>query len=92
MRPVSPSLANLCQVKLCSTLLDVDPEIDCIIVGTIYKNMKLKPCVLDEYMTDVGVEIGLVCAEAIAISFVPVTARRQRNAGVSPCFDRLLRR
>ncbi|CEO94525.1 DNA polymerase delta small subunit [Plasmodiophora brassicae] len=58
------------KVKLCSTLLDVDPEIDCIIVGTIYKNMKLKPCVLDEYMTDPVVNETRVSAHALTGCYV----------------------
>ncbi|KAK9156622.1 hypothetical protein Scep_003196 [Stephania cephalantha] len=36
------------QVPVC-TVLGLEKGKECIIVGTIYKHMKLKPCVLDEY-------------------------------------------
>ena len=30
-------------------ILEVEPGVECAVIGTIYKKMKLKPCVLDEY-------------------------------------------
>ncbi|KAJ9181173.1 hypothetical protein P3X46_009329 [Hevea brasiliensis] len=35
-------------LKVC-TVLGLEEEKECIIVGTLYKHMKLKPCILDEY-------------------------------------------
>ncbi|XP_020260121.1 DNA polymerase delta small subunit [Asparagus officinalis] len=32
-----------------NTVLELEAGKECIIIGTIYKHMKLKPCVLDEY-------------------------------------------
>ncbi|XP_068341609.1 DNA polymerase delta small subunit isoform X2 [Pyrus communis] len=31
------------------TVLELERDKECIVVGTLYKHMKLKPCVLDEY-------------------------------------------
>ncbi|XP_023903662.1 DNA polymerase delta small subunit [Quercus suber] len=31
------------------TILQLEKDRECIIVGTLYKHMKLKPCILDEY-------------------------------------------
>ncbi|XP_026411833.1 DNA polymerase delta small subunit-like [Papaver somniferum] len=36
------------QLPVC-TVLDLELGKECIIVGTLYKHMKLKPCILDEY-------------------------------------------
>ncbi|KAK9122657.1 hypothetical protein Sjap_012259 [Stephania japonica] len=36
------------QLPVC-TILELEEGKECIIVGTIYKHMKLKPCILDEY-------------------------------------------
>ncbi|KAL9669529.1 hypothetical protein QQ045_007076 [Rhodiola kirilowii] len=35
------------------TVLEIQKDKECIIVGTVYKHMKLKPCILDEYLKDV---------------------------------------
>lgn len=35
------------------TILGLEQGKDCILVGTVYKHMKLKPCVLDEYSKEV---------------------------------------
>jgi DNA polymerase delta subunit 2 len=35
------------------TVLGLEEGKECIIVGTLYKHMKLKPCVLDEYSKEV---------------------------------------
>jgi len=53
---VSPRLSELAKerweaVKQ-STILDVQKGQECWVLGTIYKHMKMKPCVLDEYNID----------------------------------------
>lgn len=35
-------------------ILGLEEGKECIIVGTLFKHMKLKPCVLDEYSKEVG--------------------------------------
>ena len=35
-------------------VLGLEKGKECIIVGTLFKHMKLKPCVLDEYSKEVG--------------------------------------
>ena len=37
------------------TVLELEEGKECVIVGTLYKHMKLKPCILDEYSKEVGV-------------------------------------
>lgn len=39
---------------VCQRILDLVPEKKCIIAGTLYKDMKLKPCILDEYNKEKG--------------------------------------
>uniref|UniRef100_A0A7N0V3T3 DNA polymerase delta small subunit n=3 Tax=Kalanchoe fedtschenkoi TaxID=63787 RepID=A0A7N0V3T3_KALFE len=34
------------------TVLELEKDKECIVVGTVYKHMKLKPCILDEYSKD----------------------------------------
>jgi hypothetical protein len=41
-------LSQLLFVAVC-TVLELEEGKECIIVGTLYKHMKLKPCILDEY-------------------------------------------
>jgi DNA polymerase delta subunit 2 len=36
-----------------TTVLGLEEGKDCIIVGTLYKHMKLKPSILDEYAKEV---------------------------------------
>ncbi|KAM3690364.1 hypothetical protein ACB098_09G119100 [Castanea mollissima] len=43
------SLAHGSYVLLVCTILELEKDRECIIVGTLYKHMKLKPCILDEY-------------------------------------------
>lgn len=38
--------------KVC-TVLGLEEGKECVIVGTLYKHMKLKPCILDEYSKEV---------------------------------------
>lgn len=53
---VSPRLSELATRKWKavqkSTILDVQKGQDCWVLGTLYKHMKKKPCVLDEYNID----------------------------------------
>jgi len=35
------------------TVLGLEEGKECVIVGTLFKNMKLKPCILDEYSKEV---------------------------------------
>lgn len=35
--------------KMCGRVLDIVPDRLCVIAGTIYKEMKLKPCIIEEY-------------------------------------------
>lgn len=35
-------------------VLGLEEGKECILVGTLFKHMKLKPCVLDEYSKEVG--------------------------------------
>ncbi|KAL9689432.1 hypothetical protein QQ045_009818 [Rhodiola kirilowii] len=37
---------------LVCTVLELEKDKECIIVGTVYKHMKLKPCILDVYLKD----------------------------------------
>ena len=41
-------------------VLDLKEGEECVIMGTLYKEMKLKPCILDEYTKEVGLgsEVG----------------------------------
>ncbi|KAJ4831018.1 DNA polymerase delta subunit 2 [Turnera subulata] len=50
MRTLLHSLVPLWKphVPVC-TILELEGGKECIIVGTLYKHMKLKPCILDEY-------------------------------------------
>lgn len=34
-------------------MLGLEEGKECVIVGTLFKNMKLKPCILDEYSKEV---------------------------------------
>ena len=34
-------------------ILELKEEQECVVVGTLYKEMKLKPSILDEYAKDV---------------------------------------
>jgi len=36
------------------TVLGLEEGKECVIVGTLYKHMKLKPCILDEYSKEVN--------------------------------------
>ncbi|KAL9661614.1 hypothetical protein QQ045_026438 [Rhodiola kirilowii] len=38
-------------IPIC-TVLELEKDKECVIVGTVYKHMKLKPCILDEYLKD----------------------------------------
>jgi DNA polymerase delta subunit 2 len=33
-------------------ILKVEEDVECCVVGTLYKDMKLKPSILDEYAKD----------------------------------------
>lgn len=33
-------------------MIDAVEDVDCVLVGTLYKEMKLKPSILDEYVKD----------------------------------------
>ena len=35
------------------TVLGLEEGKECVVVGTLFKNMKLKPCILDEYSKEV---------------------------------------
>lgn len=39
-------------VKICETTQNVVKGVECVIIGTMYKDMCLKPCILDEYKDD----------------------------------------
>lgn len=41
-------------ISVC-TVLGLEGGKECIIVGTLYKNMKLKPSILDEYSKEVSI-------------------------------------
>ena len=41
------------------TVLDLQPGHDCFVIGTLYKHMRLKPSILDEYVTEVSVPTGV---------------------------------
>lgn len=49
----SPKYSHLHQAgetpKVCLRVPDIQPDRYCIVAGTIYKEMKLKPCILEEY-------------------------------------------
>lgn len=44
---ITPKLAK--NVKICDTTQNVVKGVECVIIGTMYKEMALKPCILDEY-------------------------------------------
>lgn len=54
LRTLLHSLAPLWKphITVC-TVLGLEEGKECIIVGTLYKHMKLKPCILDEYAKEV---------------------------------------
>lgn len=35
-------------------ILDLEEDVDCVLIGTVYKEMRLKPSILDEYTKDMG--------------------------------------
>lgn len=35
-------------------ILELDEDVDCVLIGTLYKEMRLKPSILDEYTKDMG--------------------------------------
>ncbi|KAK7848769.1 dna polymerase delta small subunit, partial [Quercus suber] len=57
------------------TILQLEKDRECIIVGTLYKHMKLKPCILDEYSKEEynsldGVVVALLGKETDAGDFL----------------------
>lgn len=47
----------MCVLIVCK-VLGLEEGKECIIVGTLFKHMKLKPCVLDEYSKEVRSFVG----------------------------------
>lgn len=45
---------TLCCMFAVCTVLGLEDGKECIIVGTLYKHMKLKPSILDEYSKEVS--------------------------------------
>ena len=43
-----------------TTILGLEEGKECTIVGTLYKHMKLKPSILDEYSKTVGVLVYIL--------------------------------
>jgi len=46
--------------KLCQRILDIIPDQRCIVAGTLYKEQKLKPCILDEYNKEKAASLSSV--------------------------------
>lgn len=40
-------------IRTVCTVLGLEEGKECVVVGTLFKNMKLKPCILDEYSKEV---------------------------------------
>ncbi|UPR01587.1 small subunit of DNA polymerase delta [Chloropicon primus] len=47
-------------------ILEVELGVECAVVGTVYKNMKLKPSVLDEYAKDKSLETHLASTKFVS--------------------------
>ena len=47
-------------------ILEVEPGVECAVLGTLYKDMKLKPSVLDEYKKDAVLRPHLVGAKFVS--------------------------
>eukprot|EP01071_Lankesteria_metandrocarpae_P001520 Lankesteria_metandrocarpae@DN1615_c0_g2_i2.p1 len=45
--------------KTCATIDELTSRETCFITGTLYKDMKLKPCVLNQYMTKLDVDSNI---------------------------------
>lgn len=41
-------------VLAAAKILDLEEEVECVLIGTVYKEMRLKPSILDEYTKDMG--------------------------------------
>lgn len=59
MRHTSLLFAAVC------TVLGLEEEKECIIVGTLYKHMKLKPSILDEYSKEVLRSLSIDCVYCV---------------------------
>ena len=47
-------------------ILEVEPGVECAVLGTLYKDMKLKPSVLDEYQKDKALQPHLAGAKFVS--------------------------
>ncbi len=69
LRQLRPSLTATIQrifdseersVPICERIIDASPGKEIVVMGTLYKDMPLKPCVLDEYEADSATEKDVV--------------------------------
>ena len=47
-------------------ILEVEPGVECAVIGTVYKDMKLKPSVLDEYAKDKSLQPHLATTKFVS--------------------------
>lgn len=67
--------------RVCEKVLDISPDRYCVIAGTVYKEMKLKPCILDEYnKTATGSVTGAAAASAAATTANGGAAEKHMSA------------
>ena len=50
---VERAIGKVVSQSLLSRVMNLERGKDCILCGTLYKDMKLKPCILDEYADEV---------------------------------------
>lgn len=54
--------------RLCPRILDIVPEQYCVIAGTLYKDMKLKPSILQEYSKSAGSAVANTAEGSVYMS------------------------
>tara|TARA_B100001142_G_C14315341_1_gene648290 strand:- start:374 stop:1873 length:1500 start_codon:yes stop_codon:yes gene_type:complete len=67
LKILAPRLEDAVQAKWPNLprakVLDLKEGEECVLSGTLYKDMKLKPCILDEYVKEAGVSASAVAIE-----------------------------
>ena len=67
LKILTPRLADAVQAKWPNVprakVLDLKEGEERVLMGTLYKDMKLKPCILDEYVKEAGVSASAVAIE-----------------------------
>lgn len=59
LRPVLLEKCSKSKMNIVPKIIDLETNVECVIIGTVYKEMLCKPCVLDEITEEVGVVFTL---------------------------------